>query len=652
MVRTLRKRATQLTWAASLTAIFGLSAFAQDPPSRVARLNHIEGSISMEPAGIDDWVPAVVNRPFTTGDYIYADRGSRAELHMDIAVIRAAAQTSFGFLNLDDQGVQIKLAEGDMYLRLHDFSPNQAFEVDTPNAAVTLEENGIYRFHVAPDGAMTFVVIRQGRAQVTGGGQAMTLNAGNSVMLSGTDQLSYDVEVAPVPDDFDSWSAQRDAHEAHLASARYLPPTVIGYEDLDDYGSWQEAADYGPVWYPRAVAIDWAPYHRGTWVWVDPWGWTWVDAAPWGFAPFHYGRWAYISGRWGWCPGPMAVGYRGPVVRPYYAPALVAWFGGSHWGVSVSAGAPSLAWVALGFGEVFTPPYVCTRRYFTNVNVYNTRIVERVNITNVYNTVYVNHAVYDHREFVNVRAPGAVMAVSQSAFANGRPVRESGMTVRQADLSRMRSAAIVAPGVAPTRQSIASTLGRTAPHPSAQVMQRRVIARNTPPPAPAPFAARQQYLRQNAGQLHNYQAMHQAVAPQATSAAFVRQAPAARPVAVHAGERAGNPAAFRARAQAQDQPVVRERRPTPPQQPALTERTQSSPAQPQPRVRERRPTPAPQPAVTEHVRPAPAQSTAAPRVESRPASRPEQYRAPAPPEERRTSPPAHEKNTKDTKDHR
>jgi hypothetical protein len=24
---------------------------------------------------------------------------------------------------------------------------------------------------------------------------------------------------------------------------------------------------------------------------MSPWGWTWVDNAPWGFAPFHYGRW-------------------------------------------------------------------------------------------------------------------------------------------------------------------------------------------------------------------------------------------------------------------------------------------------------------------------------------------------------------------------
>jgi hypothetical protein len=39
-----------------------------DPPSRVARLGYMEGSVSFQPAGEDDWVGAVPNRPMTTGD--------------------------------------------------------------------------------------------------------------------------------------------------------------------------------------------------------------------------------------------------------------------------------------------------------------------------------------------------------------------------------------------------------------------------------------------------------------------------------------------------------------------------------------------------------------------------------------------------------
>src|SRR5882757_3242658 len=43
-----------------------------DPPSRVARLSYAGGTVSFNPAGTDDWVSAVVNRPMTTGDKLWA----------------------------------------------------------------------------------------------------------------------------------------------------------------------------------------------------------------------------------------------------------------------------------------------------------------------------------------------------------------------------------------------------------------------------------------------------------------------------------------------------------------------------------------------------------------------------------------------------
>lgn len=49
-----------------------------------------------------------------------------------------------------------------------------------------------------------------------------------------------------------------------------------------------------------------------------------MDDEPWGFAPFHYGRWAWYRSVWLWVPGPIHV-------RPVYAPALVAWVGGIGW---------------------------------------------------------------------------------------------------------------------------------------------------------------------------------------------------------------------------------------------------------------------------------------------------------------------------------
>src|ERR1700694_5415122 len=58
-------------------------ADADDPPSRVARVAFIEGSVSFQPAGTQDWVAAPVNRPLTTGDTLWSDQNSRAELQLD-----------------------------------------------------------------------------------------------------------------------------------------------------------------------------------------------------------------------------------------------------------------------------------------------------------------------------------------------------------------------------------------------------------------------------------------------------------------------------------------------------------------------------------------------------------------------------------------
>ncbi|MGO8013232.1 DUF6600 domain-containing protein, partial [Rhizobium ruizarguesonis] len=77
---------------------------------------------------------------------------------------------------------------------------------------------------------------------------------------------------------------------------------VIGYRDLDTYGTWYSEPEYGHVWRPTLLVDDWAPYRYGRWIWVAPWGWTWIDDAPWGFAPSHYGRWAYLRHRWYWVP--------------------------------------------------------------------------------------------------------------------------------------------------------------------------------------------------------------------------------------------------------------------------------------------------------------------------------------------------------------
>ena len=445
-----------------------------DPPGRVARLSYIYGAVSYRPAGVDDWSPIDYNRPLTTGDHMFVEFAGSAELQIGSAALRMKSATDVEFLNLDDSNVQLRMTGGSLIVRLRYLGEQDSFEVDTPNLAFSLLRTGEYRIDVKPDTSTTLVTVRGGEGEIQGANQAFSVRAGEQVQVVGADQPSYQTFGAPPLDAMDTWSEGRDQSDDQSPSARYVSREMVGYQDLDRYGSWRNTPDYGNVWVPNGIAAGWAPYQTGHWLWVDPWGWTWVDDAPWGFAPFHYGRWAYVGGYWGWVPGPVAE-------RPVYAPALVAWVGGGAVGGGVG-------WFALGPREVYVPSYHTSPVYLNRVNVSNTVIVNNVVNVNVTNVQYVNRG-----------APGAVVAMQQSAFASARPVQSAAIAVRP---ESVRSAPVVAmAAVAPTRASLTKSAapGAKIVQPPATMQGRQVIAKRTPPPPPVPFAQKQQALAANAG---------------------------------------------------------------------------------------------------------------------------------------------------------
>src|SRR5712692_1117815 len=103
-------RSNQLIVLGSVTFLLlsTTNAWAQqDPPSRVGRLSYVQGQVSFEPAGVEQWAPAEVNRPLGTGDRVWADSDGRAAIQLGSAVIHLNSQTSLSFLNLNDRTAQI-----------------------------------------------------------------------------------------------------------------------------------------------------------------------------------------------------------------------------------------------------------------------------------------------------------------------------------------------------------------------------------------------------------------------------------------------------------------------------------------------------------------------------------------------------------------
>ena len=455
-----------------------------DPPSRVARLNYETGAVSFRPGSVDDWAPAAPNYPLTTGDHLWADRGAQAEMHIGSTAVRMNSETALEILNLDDRTAQLSLTAGTIHVRLRTLGDDQSFEIDTPNVAITLLRPGDYRISADGDNAVSFLAVRAGDAELTAGGTAFPVHSRQAARVAGTDSVTRDLIDVPPPDAFDSWCQGRDRREEQIQSVRYVPREMIGYEDLDGYGAWREVPPYGWVWSPTRVSVGWAPYRYGHWAWVAPWGWTWVDDAPWGFAPFHYGRWAFVAGGWIWVPGRI-------VERPVYAPALVAFVGGPRFSLAISVGGGAgVAWFPLGPGEVYRPAYHVSEVYVRNINVTHVNVtninVTNVNVTNV--------------RYVNQNVQGAVTAVPQQTFVSSRAVGTAATVVPVQQAAQAQVVGTTA-AVAPRPESVVARPSSAAgvARPSAQLIQRTVVAKSTPPPPPVPFRAQQQALQANQG---------------------------------------------------------------------------------------------------------------------------------------------------------
>src|ERR1700752_3938540 len=149
-------------------ALLGATAAAQnedDPPGRVARMNFSQGSVSFQPGGEGDWLTAVQNRPLTTGDNLWADKDSRAELHIGSTGVRMDSETSVSVLDLDDRTIQLRLSLGAVELRVRHIDDGDLVEVDTPNLAFAIQQPGEYRIDVNSDGTQTLTTVWQGHAE-------------------------------------------------------------------------------------------------------------------------------------------------------------------------------------------------------------------------------------------------------------------------------------------------------------------------------------------------------------------------------------------------------------------------------------------------------------------------------------------------------
>ena len=308
----------------------------ESPVSRVARLSFVQGDVSFLRAGVTEWAPVVENLPLLAGDQLYAGRGARAEIQLGRSeFIRLSENTALTINSFSDTEAQFDITEGTATFRIERLSSAfHRFEVDTPNTAVLLQQDGIYRVDVRGEDKSELMVNR-GDAEASTDEGTFKVHDGHRLVIDTSADGKLELVADESQDAWDQWSHDRDAI-IDREGANLAPDYVASYEttyndfygasDLSSYGTWTTYSSYGQCWIPR-VGSDWAPYRQGQWLWIPSAGWTWLSSEPWGWAPYHYGRWAYLSGiGWAWIPG-FGSPYPGYGYWDYrWRPALVCFF--------------------------------------------------------------------------------------------------------------------------------------------------------------------------------------------------------------------------------------------------------------------------------------------------------------------------------------
>lgn len=338
-----------------------LASAQVDPPGRVGRVAALQGTVWVLDGGAGNWIAADRNWPVTAGDRYVLEDDARAELRVGSTVLRVDGGSEIEMSRLDDDLWRVQLHRGAVALRVLSSELAAEVEIVTAEAAFQPLEAGHYRVDRVSESSLAGVW--RGDLRVLAPDNLRQVGAGERVEVwrDSARGFTRTRDASLPPDRLSAWALAAEREGERSVSSRHVSPEMTGAEDLDRFGRWEQHPEHGAVWAPLSVPPGWAPYRDGRWAWVRPWGWTWVDAAPWGFAPFHYGRWLSWRGHWVWWPG-------GYVERPVYAPALVAWIGGPGIGVSIRIGGPTVGWLPLAPYETYRPAYPTTPVYVERIN--------------------------------------------------------------------------------------------------------------------------------------------------------------------------------------------------------------------------------------------------------------------------------------------
>jgi hypothetical protein len=235
-------------------------------------------------------------------------------------------------------------------------------------------------------------------------------------------------------------------------------------------GNWIEVGDYGYGWQPDVAVNDpnWRPYADGYWGYTDV-GWTWISYEDFGWATYHYGRWARLADYgWTWFPGSDL----------QWGPAWVSWrTGGDYVGwAPLPPRAPGIVYEGQPIGVQVDLEFDIGPSYYNFVDLRyigepvlrdrifaparNTTIIS--NTVNVTNITYNNSTVYNYGPDYNRLNQYSTRPIQRLSLERQATV-DANFSTSKANLNKVEGGKllVVAPTIQKSAQKIAPKTVKT-----------------------------------------------------------------------------------------------------------------------------------------------------------------------------------------------
>src|SRR3954447_23287524 len=181
-----------LGFAASCVALLPIASPAQDedPPQQAGRLSIVNGNVSIQPAGAQDWGQAYLNYPLGPGDRIFTDADGRAEIQVGRTFVRVGPNSDVTFVDFNSQAVTFGAAQGAVHIRARELWQGQSLYVQTPSGTSTVTEPADFRVEVYPEQQTAVFTTYEGDLNISGANDfGMDMQPRQALELVGTNPV-------------------------------------------------------------------------------------------------------------------------------------------------------------------------------------------------------------------------------------------------------------------------------------------------------------------------------------------------------------------------------------------------------------------------------------------------------------------------------